>query len=124
MMGMTVAPSRAKSLSLSLNGVRPGPQYPPLWKKLPGIWGQEDTRLHTGWQDFAPPMHQELGMSPPEGKVTSFVVGLIYYCLTSSDTDIPPPGLRTPGPSECDLSNKIQYKEWTATHMHPQLKLQ
>ena len=44
--------------------------------------------------------------------------------LTSSDTDIPPPGLRTPGPGESDLSNKIQYEEWTATHMHPQLKLQ
>lgn len=64
-------------------------------------------------------------MSPPEeGKGMSFGVGLIYYCLTSSDTDIPPPGLRTPSPSECDLSNKIQYKEWTATHMHPRLKLQ
>lgn len=65
---------------------------------------------------------QEPGMSAPEGK--TFAVGLIYYCLTSSDTDIPLPGLRTPGPGESDLSNKIQYEEWTATHMHPQLKLQ
>lgn len=65
------------------------------------------------------------GMSSPEaGKVVDFVVGLIYYCLTSSDTDIPLPGLRSPGPSERDLSNKIQYEEWTATHMHPRLKLQ
>lgn len=49
------------------------------------------------------------------------VGGLIYYCLTSSDTDIPSPGLWAPSPGESDLSNKIQYKEWTATHMHPQL---
>lgn len=62
--------------------------------------------------------------SPEAGKVVDFVVGLIYYCLTSSDTDIPLPGLRSPGPSERDLSNKIQYEEWTATHMHPRLKLQ
>ena len=60
-------------------------------------------------------------MSPAEAE--TFVGGLIYYCLTSSDTDIPSPGLRAPGPGpgESDLSNKIQYKEWTATHMHPQL---
>lgn len=69
--------------------------------------------------------HRLPGPRPPEeGKVVRFVVGLIYYCLTSSDTDIPPPGLWTPGPGERDLSNKIQYKEWTATHMHPRLKLQ
>lgn len=38
--------------------------------------------------------------SPPEeGTVVSFVVGLIYYCLTSSDTDIPSLGLRKPGPT-------------------------
>lgn len=57
-------------------------------------------------------------------KAVSFVVGLIYYCLTSSDTDIPPPGLRTTDSGESDLSNKIQYEEWTATHMHPRFKLQ
>lgn len=35
------------------------------------------------------------GNESTEGKAVSFVVGLIYYCLTSSDTDIPPPGLWT-----------------------------
>lgn len=42
---------------------------------------------------MGPPRHwrprKEPGMSPSEGKAVSFVVCLIYYCLTSSDTDIP-----------------------------------
>lgn len=82
--------------------------------------GAPGPRSAWGGSGHSPPP-QEPGMSPPEGKT---FVGLIYYCLTSSDTDIPPPGLWTPGPGESDLSNKIQYEEWTATHMHPQLKLQ
>lgn len=75
-----------------------------------------------------PPRHRrprrEPGMSVPEGKAVSFVVCLIYYCLTSSDTDIPPPGLWPPGPSGSDPSRRIQYEGWTATRVHPRLRLQ
>lgn len=93
---MTVAPSRANSLSLSLDGVRSASVS--TVRGYPGA-GDRRTRGSSrlpGFTANAP----GAGTSPPEeGKGLSFAVGLIYYCLTSSDTDIPPPGLRPPAPA-------------------------
>ncbi|KAI5205681.1 Amyloid-Like Protein 1 [Manis pentadactyla] len=69
-------------------------------------------------------IRQTLGGSDQNRSLPEEIRPVAQQSAERGDTDIAPPGLRTLGPGESDLSDKIQYEEWTATRMHPRLKLQ